>query len=448
MADPVASNESAVALPDSAPNFSLWPRGIGLSTPSLKDANYFAWLLFLALLAAPALVVLIYFSIQGKLGDFAYFYGDGILANQNHSANLYNWQAQQQVFQQLVHQQPGANSMPGPSPYPPFVALFFSLFAHLPAGIALLLWVAVSLTLYVTAVRAVLRSLFPCDTRLRSLLMCGSLAFPMFFINALANGQLSAIAVFAFGMAIASEKRIQPYRSGLSLSILVYKPTLLFVLLPMLLFTRRWKALAGFATGTSALTLVSTIFQGPEIWPAYWKFLQFFRHLTTVNSPPVFFHWQFIDFNSFCNGLWSSHPVVAAAVRTAAVLPLACILAVLFLRIPKANQQAQNLVWAATLCWTLLLNIYVPLYDGSLFVLAFLLTAGAVLITRQIETLRTIVWLGTAVFVAGFFSKDIAKARGFQILTLLIALFGLIQLFLLANLAFPRPGSPSVTLES
>ena len=81
MADPVASNESAVALPDSAPNFSLWPRGIGLSTPSLKDANYFAWLLFLALLAAPALVVLIYFSIQGKLGDFAYFYGDGILAN-------------------------------------------------------------------------------------------------------------------------------------------------------------------------------------------------------------------------------------------------------------------------------------------------------------------------------------------------------------------------------
>lgn len=446
---PATSNESMQSAPEGELRFSLWPRGIGLPTPSLKDANYFAWLLFLALLAAPALVVLIYFTSQGKLGDFAYFYGDGMLANQQRSVNLYNWQAQQQVFQQLVHhQQPGANSMPGPSPYPPFVALFFGLFARLPAKVAILLWVSLSLALYVAGVRAVLRLSFANNARLRSFLLCCALAFPPFFIDALANGQLSAIAVFALGMAIAFERHMRPYRSGLFLSILVYKPTLLLVLLPMLLLTRRFKALAGFATGSSALVLVSTIFQGLAIWPAYWKFLQFFRHLTKVNSPPIFFHWQFIDFSAFCAGVWGTHPGVAAAIRAAAMLPLACILAVLFLRAPKADSQAQNLVWAATLCWTLLLNVYVPFYDGSLFSLAFILTAATATVPRKIGELRVIVWAGLAVFTTAFFSKDIAEAHGVQIITLAIAAFGLAQLVILAGLTFPRATAPSVTLES
>jgi hypothetical protein len=448
VADPVASPHPAQTAQKDTLRFSLWPRSIPLPTPSLKEAHYFSWLLFAALLAAPTLVVLVYFVSHGRLGDFAYFYGDGMLANQQHSANLYNWQAQQQVFHQLVQRSPGAEGMPGPSPYPPFVALFFSLFAHLPAKAAIFVWIAVSLGLYLAGVRALLQLSFAENAKLRSLLLCFALAFPPFLIDTFANGQLSAIAVFAFGMAVACEKRMQPYRSGLFLSLLVYKPTLLLVLLPMLLLTRRFKALTGFAVGALAFALVSTVFQGPGIWPAYWQFLLFFKQLTAINSPAIFFHWQFIDFSSFCAALWGTNPSLAKAIQSAMVLPIAAILAVFFFRSRKNDAPAQDLVWAATLCWTLFLNLYVPMYDASLFSLAFILTSGPALTLRRTAALRAVVWAGLAVFATAFFTKGIAQTHGLQIVTVAIAAFGLVQLFVLAGLVFPRHTSSSVTLES
>jgi len=42
------------------------------------------------------------------------------------------------------------------------------------------------------------------------------------------------------------------------------------------------------------------------------------------------------------------------------------------------GKPAQILVWAATLTWTLVLNLYVPIYDSVLVVLSVIATAGVV----------------------------------------------------------------------
>src|SRR5689334_21636869 len=41
-----------------------------------------------------------------------------------------------------------------------------------------------------------------------------------------------------------------------------------------------------------------------------------------------------------------------------------------------AGRPAATLIWAATLTWTLVVNVYVPMYDAILVVLSLILTAG------------------------------------------------------------------------
>ena len=122
-----------------------------------------------------------------------------------------------------------------------------------------------------------------------SLVFCFALAFYPFAIGTLANGQLAAVAVFSVGMAIAQETNSRPFSSGLALSILTYKPTLLVLLIPMLLLTRRFRALGGFVTGAAMLALAATAVGGVEVWTAYARFLNLIgRALPDRAARPVF----------------------------------------------------------------------------------------------------------------------------------------------------------------
>ena len=46
-------------------------------------------------------------------------------------------------------------------------------------------------------------------------------------------------------------------------------------------------------------------------------------------------------------------------------------------RSAAAGNAAQNLAWAMTLTWTLIMNVYVPVYDTLLIAVAVTLTIGA-----------------------------------------------------------------------
>ncbi len=58
----------------------------------------------------------------------------------------------------------------------------------------------------------------------------------------------------------------------MALSILAYKPTLLLLLIPMLLLTRRFRAVR-IHIGVVMLILAATACGGMQIWPAYAHFL-------------------------------------------------------------------------------------------------------------------------------------------------------------------------------
>ncbi len=367
-------------------------------------------------------------SIRQLNSDFVYVYGVGQIARHYSFTRIYDVSLQQQVF--LSIQPPRDGTIYGPSPYPPFVAMFFAPFTYLSFEAAYLLWLGISLILYLVGVGAASMAIFPGEPLKASLILCFALAFYPFIFGTLLNGQLSTIAICAVGLAIYQERLGNLFRSGLALALLCYKPTLLLLLIPMLLLTRRFKALLGFATGSAALILTATAFAGAQIWPAYVHMLRRFGHLTGLGGASRLQLWKYLDLSSFFSALSGGRSGVGTALLIC-VSVSASVLATLLWKSASGGRAAQWLAWAATLTWTLLLNVYVPIYDSVLVVIAIALTLGALRDLGQSIAAEWTTFLAVILFAVSWKTESFAKLHGVQPLTLILATLGSLQLLFL-----------------
>jgi Glycosyltransferase family 87 len=414
-----------------------WPDRILGPRPGLKEVNLACWGMFVAFLIVPVSIVFWLHSQTGsgsirKLhSDFVYFYGVGQIAHQYSAVRVYDFELQQKTFNQIY---PLHDRTYGPSPYPPFVALFFSLFARMSFETAYLLWTVVSLALYTVGIAATANEVFPGYRLKTSLIFCFALAFYPFSFDTLMNGQLAAVAVCAVGLAISQERHSRPFRSGLALSMLAYKPTLLLLILPMLLLTRRFKSLFAFMTGTVVLMLVATAWAGAHIWPTYWRFLRGFGHVAGLGGQSALRLWQFVDFRSLSYAVPGGRSAAALAALICLAASIGTWLVVLLCKSAAGERPEQYLVWAVTLTWTLLLNVYVPTYDSVLLTLAVILTLGALRDMAWSTASGWIIFLSVLILLSSWLTEAIAQRHGFQILSILIAVLGIGQLYLLHRL--------------
>lgn len=411
-----------------------WPVGILGPMPGLKEIHLACWALIIAIFVTRFCIPV---WVQFKAGrgsiplfpnDFVYFYGIGHIAKDYPAARLYDYHLQLKVFNEIYALPTRAY---GPSPYPPFVAPFFSLFARVSFRLAFFLWMACSLLLYVVGISVVARDLFPGDRIKTSLILCFAMAFYPFFWGILVNGQLTAIAVCAFGFAIHLDKRSRPFSSGLALSVLAYKPTLLLLLIPMLFLTRRFRTLAGFATGAGVLILAGTWFGGIEIWPVYAQFLRLFSQLTGMNAQSALLLYKFVDLSSFLQAIAGGRSTPEMTILTLLTAVIGLGLAVLLWKSAKGGKPAQSLAWAATMTWTLLLNVYVPMYDSVLVVVAVVLSLEA---AKELDWGAALDWIGSLslmIFAVSWVTYDIARNYRIQLLSVAIAILGLAQLYVL-----------------
>jgi hypothetical protein len=411
-----------------------WPNRLLGPAPGLKELNLGCWGALAAFLIIQLGVPL---WVQFRTGvhslhilpaDFIYFYGIGRIANEFPLARLYDYSLQLQVFNQVFALHDGAY---GPSPYPPFVALFFGPFARLPFNAAFAAWAGISLLLYVSGVCAALREFFPTEPLKVSLFVCFSLGFYPFLVGTLANGQLASVAVFAISAAFVLDRRGWPIASGLALSLLLYKPTLLLLLLPMMLLTRRFRALCGFISGGAILTLVATAFGGLEVWPAYARFLGLFGRVASLSDRSGLPLWKFVDLGSCIQAVSGGRSAIAMVVLLLAMMIVLLALAVLCFKSVSAGGTAQSLAWAAVLTWTLLINVYVPIYDSVFVVIAAALTLGALKELAWVEETGWMVLLSVLVVLTSWITSDVAMKHGIQPLSIALAVFGIAQLLLL-----------------
>jgi hypothetical protein len=142
--------------------------------------------------------------------------------------------------------------------YPPFFMLVAALLALLPYGAALAAWMAVTLVPYLAAIRSIV-------PYRRWLLF--ALAFPAVFVN-LGHGQNGFLSAGLLGLGLLTLER-RPALAGLFFGLLTYKPQMGFLLPLVLLVDRQWIAFLTAAATALAMSLISYLMLGAEVWQGF-----------------------------------------------------------------------------------------------------------------------------------------------------------------------------------
>ncbi len=407
------------------------------SSAHLEQLNIVCWGVLLFGFVVPFTSIVLA-SHRPPDGDFAGFYSLGRILNTHPMQDLYNYELQKEVCNQ-VHARSGAYGL---LPYPPFVGIFFQPFALLPYPAAYVLWLGFTLVLYAAGLQLLLDRFLTLDPVRRSLLFCFAFACFPFLIDTAASGQLSAVGFFALAVALCQDDAGHPFLSGLALSLCLYKPTLLVLLVPMLLVTRRFRSLLGFAAGAAVLVGLPTAIGGIGIWAAFLRtLLSFGKAAGGADASTVLILVKYVDLTSFSAFVRGGRSWPGLAILFLAVAAAVAFLLRVWWQSPRHGKPFNALVWAVTITWTLLLNVYVPMYDSILIVLALIVTAAAL---RQIPLSRihrafTLLWI--LILAGSWFSGWLDGRTGVQLLTLLFAALGVLQFSALGRIApTARPG--------
>jgi hypothetical protein len=304
----------------------------------------------------------------------------------------------------------------------------------LPYWAAYTLWLVVSLVFYACGLGITIERFFPQEPLARSLLFALAFSYCPFIAYTAANGQLAAAGFLALALALREDDSGHPLLSGLALCLCLFKPTMLILLLPMLLFTRRFKTILGFAIGAAALVLITTAFEGFGVWSDFIRAIQSFgRSSVGIKNPSFLPLAMYVDLTSFSSHIHGGRSWLGLFIFLGSALLALTYLVRFWWKAPSRGQTYNNLLWAATLTWTLLINLYVPIYDSILVVLSVLMTAGVfkLLPNKSIRRWFSITWI--LILICSWFSVPLSRVTGVQLLTLLFAVLGAVQLIALST---------------
>jgi alpha-1,2-mannosyltransferase len=269
---------------------------------------------------------------QGRpLGtDFSSFYAAGTHVLDGHPDAPYDM-ARQHARQQAIF---------GPATpfygwlYPPFFLFIAAALALLPYGVALAVWQAVTLGLYLFAMRAIISpsprvrgegrdegasplgsesrrgpltriaelvigpatsgrtrwqfDLSPYTGRGDWLLL--ALAFPAVLIN-LGHGQNGFLTAALLGGALAVLDR-RPIIAGVLFGLLAYKPQFGFLIPLVLAASGHWRSFAAAAITVAALAIATTLAFGPDVWRAFLESSRYARLVVLEQGDPGFYKMQ------------------------------------------------------------------------------------------------------------------------------------------------------------
>jgi alpha-1,2-mannosyltransferase len=199
--------------------------------------------------------------------DFGFFYAHAQVFAHGDLAGLYSLDAAAPYRGALAtySSSPGVAMPSGPVPFPPIYAWLISPIALVPAPLAFAIWTAINaVAAIVLSCRAA--SYFPPERRLLAAgLVLGSTAvmFSLWF------GQPQLILALAFGEVFIAFRKGRDLTAGLCLAVVIFKPQYLVLILLILLWKRRWNAIAGVVAGGLVILVASIVVAGPATFGAY-----------------------------------------------------------------------------------------------------------------------------------------------------------------------------------
>jgi alpha-1,2-mannosyltransferase len=340
---------------------------------------------------------------QGRpLGtDFTHLYGAGSLVRDGRPAEAYDHAAlhaaQQGIFASEAVPYYGWH-------YPPTYLWVAGLFAGLPYLAALALWLALTLPLYLFAIRRIVAG------RQAVLL---ALAYPAAFVN-LIHGQNGFLTAGLAGLALVSLQR-RPLLAGALFGLLAFKPQF-GILIPFALAAGgQWRAFAAAAATVIATAAMARGLYGVEIWPVFLESATFTRE-QLIEQGAASFHRSVSSFAAL--RLFGAPLGLAYGVQAAAALAA---LAIVIWAWRGSGPQA--IKSALLVACTLLATPYGWDYDLMLMALPIAWLAAAGLDRGFLPWEKTAL---LAVFALPFLARLLAGAVGLPIAPLVIAGFVLV----------------------
>ena len=202
--------------------------------------------------------------------------------------------------------------------YPPYFLFVAGLLAEMPYGLALTVWQAVTLALYLLIVWMIV-PLSPGAARKSDLLLL-ALAFPAVLIN-VGHGQNGFLTAALMGGALVALPG-RPTLAGILFGLLIYKPQY-GVMIPLaLLAGAHWRTIAAAAATVALLTLVTTLVFGPQIWTAFLASTEFSRTVVLEQGGTG---WHKIQSLFSWARMWGASIPVAYALQGALMAALAVV---------------------------------------------------------------------------------------------------------------------------
>jgi len=205
--------------------------------------------------------------------------------------------------------------------YPPYFLFVAAALAWMPYGLALFVWQAVTLGLYLLAIRAILKAFAP-EVGARAsadpLWLVLALAFPAVLIN-IGHGHNGFLTAALLGGGLVSLDR-RPLIAGVLFGLMAYKPQFGLMIPIALAAGGYWRSFAAAAATAVLLTLVTTLVFGVQVWHAFFVGAEFTRTVVLEQGQTG---WHKIQSIFAWARMWGAPVPLAYAIQGAATLVLA-----------------------------------------------------------------------------------------------------------------------------
>ena len=353
-------------------------------------------------------------------GDFIEFYVIGTILNHFQPARIYDLQLavglQHSILPSMAETQMLVYG------HAPYVATLFKPFALLPYRWAYVAWLGFSAALYLASIALLFPAVeMPAEHRKTAFLL--AVSFTPFLFETWIGGQLSVVAFFFWVLFFYCRHRGQPTAAGIVLALGLFKPTLILLPVAMLILGRRWRMFWGFAAGAAAMALISVHLVGTGGCRAWIDTL--LSNAKIIAGPGEAWHLaKSVDAVSFFHLLFfNASPLTGIGFAAVSLCALAA-LARAWLRSNASNRQAEDVLWAATLCMTIVINSYAPIYDSILVVGAAALSCGATERRSAEDRAAFRAWL-LLLYMTPWVTQSSAEFLHLQLVTPLLAGFGI-----------------------
>jgi hypothetical protein len=387
--------------------------------PGRREAHAMAWVAIaigVALCVVSVVLGLWGHSFLGRPlgGDFVEFYTVGHILNHYTPARIYDLRLATALQHASLPAMPETQMLVfGQAP---FIAPLFRPFALLPYAWAYVAWLVFSASLYLVSLLLLFRTLkLKAADRATGFLLAIS-ATPFLFETWI-GGQVSVVVFFIWALFFWCLETKRRWLAGFVLAMCLFKPTLVALPALMLLIGRRWRVLAGLAGGAVAVAMLSVSTVSIAGCRAWFDALAMNGNLAAGKIGRAGEAWhqaKYVDILAFFHLLLGRWPIAADVCAVAGAAIGTGWLALAWWRSDRST--ANRTLWAATLCFMLVVNPYVPIYDSILLICA------AALVQSGGETSTG--WL-LALYLVPWITQSFAEFLHLQLMTLALAGFGI-----------------------